>query len=129
MPECVPQGKEPFFPYWRVFEKRTSGAHAEPRLVGVRGVRSVGAEDRYALARPVLLRVQLKQLAAHRCPGSSRRGRGLHDAGKDHHRQSGRDRVHPVHVTLSKVIKKVLFVDVFGRKPESGEAVTERMSR
>ncbi|HNN93214.1 MAG TPA: DUF4833 domain-containing protein [Pseudomonadota bacterium] len=128
--ECVPQGKEPLFPYWRVFE---NAPPVRTLNLGWWEYVAYGLSEQKIVTRSpgsVLLRVQLKQFARP-IDVLVRRGEdGLctTQAKTTIASQEGIEFI-SVHVTLSKVIKKVLFVDVFGRKPESGEAVSERMSR
>lgn len=128
--DCAPVGKEPLFPYWRVFE------NAPPvRTINLGWWEYVayGLSEQKVLSRSpdgVLLRVQLKQLARPidvlvrkaedgRCTTTARTMIGG---------QSDAEFI-SVHVTLSKVIKKVLYVDVFGRKAATSEPLTERLSR
>lgn len=128
--DCVPVGKDPLFPYWRVFE---NAPPVRTLNLGWWEYVAYGLSEQRIVTRSssgVLLRVQLKQLARPidilvrrsddgRCSAVAR----TTIAG-----QSGAEFV-SVHVTLSKVIKKVLYVDVFGRAAEGQQPVSERLSR
>jgi hypothetical protein len=128
--ECVPQGKEPLFPYWRVFE---NAPPVRTLNLGWWEYVAYGLSEQKIVTRSpgsVLLRVQLKQLprAIEILVRRGTDGRCTTTARTTIAGQAGIELL-SVHATLSKVIKKVLHVDVFGRRVDSLEPVTERLSR
>lgn len=126
--DCVPVGKAPIFPYWREFEKAPPvRIHDlgwwEYVIYGVSDQRVVGRTD-----QGVQLRVQLRRLARPIEVTISKDGEGhCHTLAKTTIGGVPGVEFLSVHATLSKIVKKVLYVDVFGRRPESGEPISERM--
>lgn len=125
---CAPVGKAPLFPYWREFEKAPPvRIHDlgwwEYVIYGVSDQRVVGRSE-----QGVLLRIQLRRLArpieitvskdpdGHCQTQAKTVIAGVADA-----------ELISVHATLSKIVKKVLYIDVLGRRSNGGEPISERM--
>ncbi len=126
--DCVPQGKAPLFPYWRVFENappvRTLNlGWWEYVIYGVSDQRVIERTD-----QGVLLRVQLKRLARP-IDVTVRKGPDGKCSTFAKTTIGGLPDVEflSVHATLSKVVKKVQYVDVQGRRPGTNEPISERM--
>jgi len=126
--DCVPVGKKPLFPYWREFENSPPvRIHDlgwwEYVIYGV-------AEQRVVLRseQGVQLHVQLRRLArpievmVRKDPDGRCRSLSTTTIG-------GVPNVEflSVHATLSKVVKKVLYVDVFGRRLDNSQPISERL--